>query len=95
MSSKHGVKIESVDVAIKQYTRAKFRNITKKNGSQLHSFTVPLLFCSIFNSISKFSPYILPHSNRLPHPTYFAGLNLLNTHFAPLASFTYVLAACV
>ena len=35
--------------------KAKFRNVTKYD-----SFTVPLLFCSIFSNISKFSPYILP-----------------------------------
>ena len=33
-----------------------------KFGTQLDSFTVPLLFCSIFSSISKISPYKLPHS---------------------------------
>ena len=38
--------------------RAKFRNVTK-NGTQLHSFTVPLLFCSVFSNISKYSPDII------------------------------------
>ena len=32
--------------------RAKFRNVTT-NGTQLHSFTGPPLFCSIFSNISK------------------------------------------
>ena len=41
-----------------QYIRAKF----SKNGTQLHFFTVPLLVYSIFSNISKFSPYIPPHS---------------------------------
>jgi hypothetical protein len=36
-------------------------NVTK-NGTQLHSFTVSLLFCSIFSNISKHSHYILPRS---------------------------------